>query len=270
MLLQVVAAELDLPFDRVRLEFTGTEHGPWDRGSSAASVTRVAGKATFNAAVQVREKLALVAAEYLGCPPEQVDLADGKFRDRERPGAGIPFDDVARRACRDGQAVTGFDRVEAWEHSAATSYVAQVAEVEVDPETGQVHVQRVTTAADVGTVLNPIGVTGQLEGQVVMGLGFAATEELRLVEGRVETLGHHDYKLPTAVDIPAVETVLITTGTGEGPYGAKAVGEMAHLGIPPAVANAVYNAVGVRVTDLPVTSEKVYRLLHGESDDVAG
>jgi CO/xanthine dehydrogenase Mo-binding subunit len=263
---QVVADELRLPFERIRLESTGTE-GPWDRGSSAASDTRVAGQATLQAAADVREKLAAVAAEYLGCPPEQVDLADGQFRDRERPAAALPFAEVAARGCRGAEPVTGFSRVEAWEHSAATSFTAQVAEVEVDRETGHVRVRRVVSATDVGTVLNPIGVTGQLEGSVVMGLGFATSEEVMLVDGRVETLGYHDYKLPTAADIPALENLLITTGTGEGPYGAKAVGEVAHLPVPPAIANAIYDAVGVRLSELPITAEKVYDALHGGGVD---
>jgi CO/xanthine dehydrogenase Mo-binding subunit len=257
MLTQVVGHELQLPLSRVRLQFTGTA-GPWDRGSSAASVTRAAGQATIGAAVEVREKLAAVAAEFLGCPPEQVELVDGFFRDRERAEPSLAFADVANHACRGGEPVTGFHRYEDWKFSAATSFVAQVAEVEVDPESGQVRVRRVVSAADVGTVLNPIGVTGQLEGSSIMGLGFATTEDLSIVDGRVETLGHHDYKLPTMADIPAFENLLITTGEGEGPYGAKAVGELSHLTMPAAIANAVNDAIGVRVTQLPITAERVY------------
>lgn len=264
MLTQVVAHELQRPLHRVRLKFTGTD-GPWDRGSSAASVTRAAGRATVGAAAEVRKKLAAVAAEFLGCPPEQVELADGMFRDRDQPTAALPFDEVARHACRDGP-VTGFHRYEDHpERDAVTSYVAQVAEVEVDRETGQVRVRRITSAADVGTVINTIGVTGQLEGATVMGLGFATTEELRIVDGRVETTGLHDYKLPTMADIPTLETVLITSGVGEGPYGAKSVGELTNLTVPAAIANAVSDAVGARVTELPITAERVYAAIQGDT-----
>jgi carbon-monoxide dehydrogenase large subunit len=262
MLTQVVGHELQLPLDQVRLRFTGTD-GPWDRGSSAASVTRAAGQATVGAATEVREKLAAIAAEFLGCPPEQVELADGRFRDRERPASGLSFPEVAAHACRDGAPVTGYFRyVDSNTDSATTSYVAQVAEVEVDPETGRVHVLRVISASDVGTVINLNGVGGQLEGAAIMGLGFATTEELSIVEGRVETTGHHDYKLPTIADIPAFENLLITTGVGEGPYGAKSVGELTNLTMPAAIANAVYDAVGARVTKLPITAERVYDALH--------
>ncbi len=264
MLTQVVAHELQLPLDRVRLRFTGTD-GPWDRGSSAASVTRAAGQATIGAAAEVREKLAAIAAEFLGCPPEQVELVDGQFRDRARPTASLSFAEVAGHACRDGAPVTGFYRYEdRLTGTATTSYVAQVAEVEVDPETGQVRVRRIVSAADVGTVLNAIGVDGQLDGASVMGLGFATTEELSIVDGRVETTGHHDYKLPTMADVPILETVLITSGVGEGPYGAKSVGELTNLTIPAAIANAVFDAVGVRVTELPITAERVYDALHAQ------
>jgi carbon-monoxide dehydrogenase large subunit/putative selenate reductase molybdopterin-binding subunit len=262
MLTQVVGHELQLPLDRVRLQFTGTD-GPWDRGSSAASVTRAAGQATLGAVAKVRDQLASVAAEYLDCQPEQVELVDGRFRDRERPGADLSFAEVAGYACQDGQPVTGFHRYD--DHntsSATTSYVAQVAEVEVDPETGHVHVRRIVSASDVGTVLNANGVDGQLQGASIMGLGYATTEELSIVEGRVETTGHHDYKLPTMADIPVLENLLITTGVGEGPYGAKSVGELTNLTMPAAIANAVYDAVGARVSELPITAERVYDAMH--------
>ena len=257
MLTQVVAHELQLPLDHVQLRITGTT-GPWDRGSSAASVTRAAGQAALGACFQVREQLSAVAAEFIGCPPEQVELIEGEFRDRDRPEASLTFDEVAGHACRGGATVTGFHRYDdSNDEFATTSFVAQVAEVEVDPETGQVNVRRIVSASDVGTIINAIGVDGQLEGAAVMGLGYATTEELSIVDGQVQTMGHHDYKLPTIADIPRFENVLITTGEGEGPYGAKSVGELTNLTMPAAIANAVYDAVGARVTELPITSERV-------------
>ncbi|HEX6511983.1 MAG TPA: molybdopterin cofactor-binding domain-containing protein, partial [Chloroflexota bacterium] len=262
ILVQIAASELQLPIDRVRLEFVGTEREIWDRGSSAQSVTRMAGQATLQAAAEVRAKLAATAAEYfLGCPESQVQLVDGAFRDPDQPGLVASFDAVAARACRDGQPVSGTHRYMDWEPTDATSFIAQVAEVEVDPETGQVRVRKVVSVSDVGTVLNPIGVTGQIEGAMVQGLGMAVMEELRQVQGRIETVGLHDYKMPVMPDVPQHLSVLITSGAGDGPYGAKAVAELALLPLPAAIANAVYDAVGVRMTDLPVTAEKVYRAL---------
>jgi len=264
ILVQIVATELQLPLERVRLEFVGTEREIWDRGSSAQSVTRMAGQATMQAAGQVRRKLAATAAEYfLGCPESQVLLQDGGFRDPDQPALFAAFEQVAERACRGGEPVSGTCKYVDWEPSDATSFIAQVAEVEVDRETGQVRLRKIVSASDVGTVLNPIGVTGQIEGAMTQGLGMALMEELRLAEdGRVETAGLHDYKLPVMPDLPPHENLLITSGPGDGPYGAKAVAELALLPLPAAIANAVYDAVGVRITDLPVTAEKVYRALH--------
>jgi 4-hydroxybenzoyl-CoA reductase subunit alpha len=145
--------------------------------------------------------------------------------------------------------------------------VAQLAEVLIDRETGQVHLRRVVGATDVGTVLNPIGVTGQLDGALLMGLGAAAMEELPLSDGRVEPAGLHEYKLPTMMDAPPRLDVLITDGQGPGPYGAKAVSELTHLTLPPALVNAVYDAVGVQLNEIPVTAERVYRALQAQRTD---
>jgi CO/xanthine dehydrogenase Mo-binding subunit len=139
----------------------------------------------------------------------------------------------------------------------------------VDRETGQVHLRRVVGATDVGTVLNPLGVSGQLDGALIMGLGAAALEELPLADGRVEPAGLHEYKLPTAMDAPPRVDVLITDGQGPGPYGAKGVSELTHLPLPPALVNAVYDAVGVQLSEIPVTAERVYSALQAARGDPA-
>ena len=261
ILVQIVGHELQLPLERVKLVVTGTDSGIWDRGSSGMSVTHVAGQATLRAATEVRSKLAAVAAEYLGCSEGQVELVKGVFRNRDRTKPTIPFKKVAARACREGEPVSGSCRFEAWKLPTGTSFVAHVAEVEVDPETGQVKIRRVVAASDVGTVLNPIGVTGQIEGALMMGLGFGTMEEVKLTEGQVETLGLHDYKIPTIQDVPRLQNLLITDGQGPGPYGAKAAGELGNLPITAAIANAVFDAIGIRFDTLPITAEKVYQAL---------
>jgi len=261
ILVQIVGHELQLPLDRVKLVVTGTDSGIWDRGSSGMSVTHVAGQATLKAAAEARDKLAAAAAGYLDCPLERVELVKGVFRDRKRRKARVSFRNVASRACKNGGPIVGSCRFEAWKLPTGTSFVAQTAEVEVDRETGQLKVCRVVAASDVGTVLNSIGVTGQIEGAMMMGLGFATTEELKLVDGQVETLGLHDYKLPTIQEAPQMQNLLITDGEGPGPYGAKAAGELGNLPITAAVANAVYDAIGIRFDSLPITAEKVYQAL---------
>jgi len=267
ILSQIVAHELQLPLERVKLDLRGTANGPWDRGSSAQSVTRIAGNATVQAAGQVRDKLATVAAEYLGCRESQVRLEDARFFDPDQPGRSLTFDEIAQRACRGGQPVSASSRYEVASKSHETSFVAQVAEVEVDRDTGQVYVHRLICVADVGTVLNPIGLTGQIEGGAIMALGMATMEELKVdATGRVETAGLNDYKLPTVVDIPKIETILITGADGPGPYGAKAVGELGVVGVPAAIVNAIHDATGIRITDLPVTAEKVRAALKAQAD----
>ena len=133
-----------------------------------------------------------------------------------------------------------------------------MAEVAVDPETGQVTVRHFTTAHDVGTVINPIGHQGQIEGGLIQGLGFALMEEMQTEDGRISTLSLGDVKLPTIQDIPPLTTVLLEDPVGPGPFNAKAIGEGSISAVAPAIANAVADACGVRILDLPITAEKVY------------
>jgi len=133
--------------------------------------------------------------------------------------------------------------------------------VEGDPETGEVKLLSFTTAHDVGTIVNPIGHQGQINGSVVTGIGYALTEELKVEDGRVTTLSFGDYKLPRIRDIPPLQTVLLESQIGEGPYNIRGIGESPVTPVAPAIANAVADACGARVRDLPVTAEKVYRAL---------
>jgi CO/xanthine dehydrogenase Mo-binding subunit len=145
--------------------------------------------------------------------------------------------------------------------SPVTSFTAQVAEVSVDPETGQVKLLRFTTAHDVGKVLNPLDHQGQIEGAVVQSIGYALMEELQVEQGRVGSHNLGEYRIPNIQDIPDVKTVLLESESGVGPYGAKGIGENPLGPVAPAIANAVADAVGARIRDLPITSEKVHRAL---------
>ncbi|HLQ33830.1 MAG TPA: xanthine dehydrogenase family protein molybdopterin-binding subunit [Chloroflexota bacterium] len=218
ILAQIVANELGLPPEHIRVEVLSTDSGLWDRGSSASAVTHGAGQAALRAATELRQKIDAGAAGALSAEA----------------------------------------RYENWHPPSTTSFVAQVVEVEVDPETGQVHVCKVTGAYDVGTVLNATGVTGQIEGGLLMGLGAAAMEDLRIVDGLVEAAGLHEYKLPTICDVPEHELLLITDDAGPGPYGAKQTSELSNLPFAAAYANAVYDAVGVKIDHLPVKAEDVH------------
>jgi xanthine dehydrogenase molybdenum-binding subunit len=146
--------------------------------------------------------------------------------------------------------------------SAAYAWATQVVEVEVDTETGVVRMLKVTAAHDVGRVLNRLGIEGQIEGGVVMGQGYAMTEELIVDDGVIRNPAFRDYKLVTAPEIPEIDIHFIETMDGEGPQGAKGVGEAPAICIAAATANAIYNATGVRICELPFTPENVYRALH--------
>jgi CO/xanthine dehydrogenase Mo-binding subunit len=142
------------------------------------------------------------------------------------------------------------------------AYCAQIAEVAIDPDTGSVRLQRFVTAHDVGTILNPVAHQGQINGGVIQGLGFALTEELVIDHGRVINPHFGAYKIPSIEDLPALETLLVPSTGGLIPHAGKAIGEVTNCPVAPAIANAVFDAVGVRIATLPITAEKVYLALH--------
>ena len=139
-----------------------------------------------------------------------------------------------------------------------TSFAAQVAEVEVEPETGRIHVKKITTAHDTGVVLNRLTFQGQVDGGVVNGMGFALMEENPVVDGRITTLSLGEFKLPCIKDIPRLATVVLESPTGPVPFHGKQIAEMPNVPTAAAIANAVADAVGVRLFELPLTAEKVY------------
>jgi CO/xanthine dehydrogenase Mo-binding subunit len=145
-----------------------------------------------------------------------------------------------------------------------TSFCAQAAEVEVDPDTGQVTVKKIVTAHDVGTILNPLAHQGQIEGGLMQGFGYALMEELKTEEGQISTLSLGEYKVPTMKDIPELVTVLLDPSPGPAPYQGKGIGESSNTPVAAAIANAVCDAVGVRIMDLPLTAEKVFAALQAK------
>jgi xanthine dehydrogenase molybdenum-binding subunit len=252
VLSQIVAHEMQVPLADVVLLAGGTDQAPFDSGSSASRVTYVAGTACQQAAAEARRALTALAAEMLGCP--DVHYQDGTF---SCEAGRLSLQALARRAIRPGTPVRGEAGFADYSLSDAPSFAALVAEVAVDRETGALSVRRLTGAYDVGTILNPAGALGQIEGGLAQGLGFALMEEVRRTDGRVETVSLADYKLPTFADIPDHVFDLLTDAPGDGPYGAKAVGELTNPLPPPAIANAVHAAVGARLSTLPLTAERV-------------
>jgi len=257
---QVVAEEMRAPLHRIRLEVWDTDGTVDDSGIGGSRATRVNTTVAYQAAQDARSRLVALAAERLDAPEEAITLDGDELRVEGR-------DDVLRwpeLLAEWEERVVGRAYLEDTEPVRVTGFVAQIAEVEVDPETGQVRVLGLTTAHDVGRVLNPVGHQGQINGGVVQGLGYALMEELTVEDGRVATLSFGDYKIPTSLDIPELRTVLLESEDGVGPYDIKGIGETPNVPVAAAIANAVADAAGVRIADLPLTSEKVYRALRGE------
>jgi CO/xanthine dehydrogenase Mo-binding subunit len=238
VLRQIVAEVLDLTLDEVDIELATTDDFTTDSGVGGSRVTHTGGRAAYQAAEKLKEQIQAEATK-LGIPADSLAA-------------------VAQAVAREGRTLEASHFYDAKAHSAVTSFTAQVAEVAVDPQTGQVTVRHFTTAHDVGTIINPIGHQGQIEGGLIQGLGYALMEEMKTEEGRISTLSLGDVKLPTVQDIPPLTTVLLEGPGGPGPFNAKAIGEGSISAVAPAIANAVADACGVRILDLPITAEKVY------------
>ena len=284
VLASITAEILGLQPADIRLVTADTDLTPVDLGSYSSRVTLMAGNATVQAAERAKELLATAAGARLDVPAERLVFAGGQVFDAEDPSRGLSF----RDAIALGEAMHGtLGTVGSYRPpkpdarykgggvgpSPSYSYTAAVVEVEVDPTTGWLRVEKVWIAHDIGRALNPLLARGQLEGGVYMGLGEALMEEqaMRRLPSRLShALVHRnpsvlDYKTLTAPDMPEVVTYLVEQPDDRGPFGAKEVGQGPLLPVMPAVANAVFDAVGVRIDEVPITPEKILRALRSPS-----
>jgi CO/xanthine dehydrogenase Mo-binding subunit len=255
---QIAAEELSCDPDEIRIEVYDTDSGvPFDSGIGGSRGTRVASGAAFQAASEAREKLLALAVKLLQWPQAEIELS-GNLLVNKRSRQREPWGELLKRIGRSviGEAVNRDD-----EHSPVTAFAAQVAEVSVDPQTGEVKLRKLTTAHDTAVIMNPTGHQGQIDGGVVQGIGYGLIEHLPVQDGRVEVTHFGEYKIPNTKDIPALETVIISSSHGVGPYNVKGIGENPITPVAPAIANAIEDAVGVRIKDLPITAEKVYTAL---------
>jgi 4-hydroxybenzoyl-CoA reductase subunit alpha len=275
ILAYIVAEVLGIdPFD-IRVVTADTDLTPVDLGSYSSRVTLMTGNAAIQAAERARELLTIAVAEKLSVPIENISFADRRAFDVENPENGVSFAEaVVLAESKFGTIGTvgsytpprspGKYKGAGVGPSPAYSYSAAVAEVDVDPLTGIVTVERVWIAHDIGKSINPVLVMGQVEGSVYMGLGEILMEEMayRANRNAVHKFPSMlEYKSPTTMEMCDVKTYLIEDPDPNGPFGAKEVGQGPLLPVPPAVANAVYNAVGVRIDEVPITPEKVLKAL---------
>jgi len=288
----MIAAEtLGIPLDCVRV-ISGDTDLSVDLGAYSSRQTLMTGHATKEAAEQIRDRIAQHLAEEMGCEPSSITFRDGlvlfdggpgnfeKIRSTyikehrgwtDTPsGEYLTFREAARMAYLKYGSMVGTGKYKpprlggAYKGatvgtSPAYGCSAQVVEVDVDLETGQVTVERMTDAHDCGLAINRTLVEGQMQGSLSMGLGETLFEEVKFdSRGRVINASLGEYKIPTALDMPNVDTIIVESNEPNGPYGAKEVGEGAIMPTIPAILNAIYDATGVRINELPVSAERLY------------
>jgi len=259
---QIVSEVLDLPRERVGIRVEDTDRSPYDSGTGGSKSTNSVGTAAYQAVSEVKEKVLALAAERLGCTPENITAQNGRY---VAPGSKpMSFADLMRLAVEQNRGPITHLSIYEPSRAPITSFAAQVAEVEVDPGTGQVKVRKLTTVHDSGTVLNHLSYTGQIDGGVVTGLGFALMEDSSLIDGKIATANLGEFKMATAADVPKLTTVLMESPSGPSPFQGKAIAEIPNVPTAAAIANAIHDAVGVRLFDLPLTSEKIYTALSGK------
>ncbi len=277
---QIASEELHIPLDQVSVVHSDTDYTPYDLTTSSSRSTFHMGRAVQLAAQDIRRQLACMAAPLFRVSPEDIVFENQEVRPRDGSTPSLSYQALLMK-CFGIKGINVFGkglfktdtRQKSGEQqtSAFWSTGAAAAEVEVDRETGQVRVVRYATAADVGKALNPLFCKQQLRGGAITGIGQALLEQLVYQDGLLINPNFLDYNLPSFLDIPEeIIPILVERPHPEGPFGAKGLGETALIPAPPAIANAIEDAVGVRIRDLPITPEKVFLALQRKREKQIG
>ncbi len=273
VLAYIVAEELGIQPERIHVETADTTLTPVDLGSYSSRVTFMAGNAAIAAARKLREQLVEAASDYLHVPTERLDLANDTLYDEDDPGVSLPFIQAVQQAeARYGalvasgsyappEGIHGDYKGAGVGPSPAYSYSTCVAKVAVDIETGELIVEKLWLAHDIGQSINPLLVAGQVEGGAYMGYGEAVMEQQIFRKGLHKIPSLLDYKLATTLDTPEIETILVSHPDLEGPFGGKEAGQGPLNPVIPAIVNAVYDAIGVHIDSTPITADKILRAL---------
>ncbi|MGH9776223.1 MAG: 4-hydroxybenzoyl-CoA reductase subunit alpha [Candidatus Acidiferrales bacterium] len=281
MQVQIVAEVLGVNPERVKIIGADTALTPVDLGSYSSRVTFMAGNATLEAAKNMRGEIFAAVAEKFGCMPDELEAREDSIYLRQDPKRKIGFDDAVMLAIEFHGALFaqgsyappdaargGKFKGAGVGPSPSYSYSAQVAEVTVDLETGELKVDRIVAAHDCGFALNPLTVDGQVIGSVYMGFGQAVQEEMTWHEGRLMNPSLLEYRIPTSLENPQIESIIVESIDPEGPFGAKEAGEGSLAATIPAIANAIYDAVGVRLTTSPFTADKIFEALQKKKQKI--
>ena len=279
---QIVAEELGLKVEDVHVIHNDTDVCPWDVGAHASRTTFVAGNAALGAAREIRERLLKLAADALeahvedvvlqersafvkGCPESKVPIAKLLRNSHFKPGGRMMMADYFYDPPNENMGKDFRGNM-----SATYSFGTHGVRVKVDEETGKVAIVDYVAAHDVGRAINPLLLDGQVYGGVLMGVGYALTEQVVLQKGRMMNADFRDYKILTAKDAFSLTPVVIETIDEDGPFGAKGIGEPGCVPTAPAIANAIYDAIGVRITDLPITPERVLAAIKKKRNESCG
>jgi putative selenate reductase molybdopterin-binding subunit len=267
-LCQVAAEVLGVSLENVLIRSGDTDDISFDYGAYASSTAYITGTCVLKAAEDARQQIVAVAARMLDEDPEGLLVHDGHVS--SIAGKSVTLQEIAMECLYGDEKTLIIGRGTHATKDSPPPFVAMFAEVEVDTETGQIHPVHVVTAVDVGKALNPDICEGQVEGAVAQGLGYALTEEILTgPDGRVLNPTFMDYKIFCSDDMPKLTTILVEEEEPTGPFGAKSVAEIAINGPAPAISNAVYDAVGIRLHSLPMTPEKVLAALDAKRAEVA-
>ena len=262
---QIAAEELGLPLESIRVVSGDTDVVPFDIGAYGSRTTYVGGGAVLKAARHLKTQLLELASEKLEVAAEDLEIRNGRISVKGVPDSAVTVKEIVRG--EGGISPRTLVGQATHEPTVAYSFGAHFVEVEVDTETGQVEVKQVVAVHEVGRAINPLGVEGQIEGGIQQGLGHTLTEDLIVDEatGRTLNASFVDYKMPLAMDMPPIKTIILESAPDpSGPFGAKGVGEDPIMAIGPAVVNAVYDSIGVRFREIPLTPEKVLQALRAK------
>ena len=279
---QLVSEELGIPTSDVIIANNDTAIGPWDVGVHASRTTFIAGNAARNAAVKAKAQILAAAARQSNVSADQLELRGGHVVQKDNGVSVTKLDRLLRAmhfAGEDAELVMVSeyyeppseleDKSHVGDISAAYAHGAYITELEVDTLTGGVKLHKMTCVQDVGKVINKLGIEGQMEGGIAQGIGYGLSEELIIEEGIVKNPNFRDYKVVTAPEMPEIECHFIEDDEETGPYGAKGISELPAIIPGASIANAIYNAIGVRFDNPPITPEKIVRALHGDKMEAA-
>jgi 4-hydroxybenzoyl-CoA reductase subunit alpha len=261
---QIVAEVLGLSLEDIRITSADTAMTPPDMGTYSSRVTVAAGNAALKAARAAKQEIFRVVAKKMEADPDDLVAAHRRIFVKGSPDAFMPFDEAVNLYQQENEGaplVVKGSYNSPDKMSPTYSFGAYVAEVEVDLRTGEVQVLRMTAGHDCGQPLNPMSVEGQVEGCIVMGMGYALSENLSFEGGQTLNPSFLGYRAPAANQAPEIIIHHVISRDPEGPFGAKETGEGSLDPTTPAIANAIYNAIGIRIKDLPITPEKILREL---------